>query len=286
MDARALAGVDRRRDRPRHRAGARRARHQRRLRPGALRRRGAGRGARDGQLRRQAGAGRPRRRSPRPAPGGPARPRRRGRRRRPLRDRRERPTPAAVEAAQSADYVTFTSSSTVQRLTEALGDGFPAGARIVSIGPITSEAARDAGLEVASKQTATTSTACSKPCSPTPPADRMTCRLCRTATSAWTDSTNTRARELAEAGAPHGTVVTAGEQTRGARSSGRSGRRRPARRCSTRRSCGRSTRATCCCRSPSRWPSATPPRRSSPASSAGSSGRTTSGSRDASWPGS
>ena len=61
---------------------------------------------------------------------------------------REVPEPEAVEAAQSADYVTFTSSSTVRNLTEALGDRFPAAARIVSIGPITSEAARDAGLEV------------------------------------------------------------------------------------------------------------------------------------------
>ncbi len=61
---------------------------------------------------------------------------------------REEPAPEAVEAAQSADYVTFTSSSTVRNLTEALGDRFPAEARIVSIGPITSEAARDAGLEV------------------------------------------------------------------------------------------------------------------------------------------
>jgi BirA family transcriptional regulator, biotin operon repressor / biotin---[acetyl-CoA-carboxylase] ligase len=38
---------------------------------------------------------------------------------------------------------------------------------------------------------------------------------------AVTDSTNTRARELAEAGAPHGTVVTADEQTAGR---GRQGR--------------------------------------------------------------
>ena len=61
---------------------------------------------------------------------------------------REALSDEAVEAAQSADYVTFTSSSTVRNLTEALGDRFPAAARIVSIGPITSEAARDAGLEV------------------------------------------------------------------------------------------------------------------------------------------
>jgi uroporphyrinogen III methyltransferase / synthase len=61
---------------------------------------------------------------------------------------RETPTPEAVEAAQGVDYVTFTSSSTVRNLTEALGDRFPSAARIVSIGPITSDAARAAGLEV------------------------------------------------------------------------------------------------------------------------------------------
>ena len=61
---------------------------------------------------------------------------------------REEPDPAEIEAAQSADYVTFTSSSTVTNLTAALGDRFPSGARIVSIGPITSETVRNAGLEV------------------------------------------------------------------------------------------------------------------------------------------
>ncbi len=61
---------------------------------------------------------------------------------------REGPDPTAVEAAQKTDYVTFTSSSTVTNLTEALGDRFPKDARIVSIGPITSETARAAGLEV------------------------------------------------------------------------------------------------------------------------------------------
>jgi uroporphyrinogen III methyltransferase / synthase len=61
---------------------------------------------------------------------------------------REQPEPEAVEAAQGADYVTFTSSSTVRNLAEALGNRFPRGARVVSIGPITSEAARVAGFEV------------------------------------------------------------------------------------------------------------------------------------------
>jgi uroporphyrinogen III methyltransferase/synthase len=62
---------------------------------------------------------------------------------------REDPTEGAIEAAQHADYVTFTSSSTVSNLVDALGDRLPAAARVVSIGPITSEAARAAGLEVA-----------------------------------------------------------------------------------------------------------------------------------------
>jgi uroporphyrinogen III methyltransferase/synthase len=61
---------------------------------------------------------------------------------------REQPGGEEVEAAQSADYVTFTSSSTVTNLTAALGDRFPSEARIVSIGPITSETLRSAGLEV------------------------------------------------------------------------------------------------------------------------------------------
>jgi uroporphyrinogen III methyltransferase / synthase len=61
---------------------------------------------------------------------------------------REDPDEAAVEAARDADYVTFTSSSTVRNLTEALGERFPRGARVVSIGPVTSEAVREAGLEV------------------------------------------------------------------------------------------------------------------------------------------
>ena len=60
----------------------------------------------------------------------------------------EQPDPAAVEAAQDADYVTFTSSSTVRNFIDAVGGRLPEGARIVSIGPVTSEAAREAGLTV------------------------------------------------------------------------------------------------------------------------------------------
>jgi uroporphyrinogen III methyltransferase / synthase len=49
-----------------------------------------------------------------------------------------------------AEYVTFTSSSTVRFLLEAIAgvERFPRGARVVSIGPVTSDAARELGLEV------------------------------------------------------------------------------------------------------------------------------------------
>ena len=50
-------------------------------------------------------------------------------------------------ALEAADYVTFTSSSTVRFLMEAAG-AFPDGARLVSIGPVTSATAREHGLEV------------------------------------------------------------------------------------------------------------------------------------------
>ena len=62
---------------------------------------------------------------------------------------REQPDETEIERAQDADYVTFTSSSTVTNLLEALGDRFPKSARVISIGPVTSETARTAGLEVA-----------------------------------------------------------------------------------------------------------------------------------------
>jgi uroporphyrinogen III methyltransferase / synthase len=60
----------------------------------------------------------------------------------------ETPDPEALEQARDADFITFTSSSTVKNFMEASSNGIPEGARIVSIGPITSEAAREAGLTV------------------------------------------------------------------------------------------------------------------------------------------
>jgi uroporphyrinogen III methyltransferase/synthase len=61
---------------------------------------------------------------------------------------REQPDPEAVAAARDADYLTFTSSSTVRNLVEALDGKWPSGARVVSIGPVTSAAAAEAGLAV------------------------------------------------------------------------------------------------------------------------------------------
>jgi uroporphyrinogen III methyltransferase/synthase len=58
------------------------------------------------------------------------------------------PSRASIEAGARADYVTFTSSSTVRYFTEAIGDSFPREARVVSIGPVTSETVRELGLEV------------------------------------------------------------------------------------------------------------------------------------------
>jgi uroporphyrinogen III methyltransferase/synthase len=55
----------------------------------------------------------------------------------------------ALAAARAADYVTFTSSSTVRFFLDAAGGdaGLSDGTRIVSIGPVTSSALREHGLE-------------------------------------------------------------------------------------------------------------------------------------------
>jgi uroporphyrinogen III methyltransferase/synthase len=55
----------------------------------------------------------------------------------------------ALAAARAADYVTFTSSSTVRFFLQAAGQppGLSPATRIVSIGPVTSAALREHGLE-------------------------------------------------------------------------------------------------------------------------------------------
>ena len=57
-------------------------------------------------------------------------------------------TEPQLKAAASADYVTFTSSSTVRFFMEA-GGSAGNGTRVVSIGPVTSATAREHGLDVA-----------------------------------------------------------------------------------------------------------------------------------------
>ncbi len=55
-----------------------------------------------------------------------------------------------LEQLAGADYITFTSSSTVRFLLESIGGAqrFPRGPRVVSIGPVTSDTAREHGLAV------------------------------------------------------------------------------------------------------------------------------------------
>jgi uroporphyrinogen III methyltransferase/synthase len=60
----------------------------------------------------------------------------------------EQPASEAIEAALRADYVTFTSSSTVSNFVGALGGRTLDGPRVVSIGPVTSESATEAGIRV------------------------------------------------------------------------------------------------------------------------------------------
>jgi uroporphyrinogen III methyltransferase/synthase len=54
----------------------------------------------------------------------------------------------ALRAAGEADYVTFTSSSTVKFFMNGIDGHFPSAARVVSIGPVTTATAREHGLEV------------------------------------------------------------------------------------------------------------------------------------------
>ena len=61
---------------------------------------------------------------------------------------REEPSADAIRSALDADYLTFTSSSTVRNFLEVTGGRVPERARVVSIGPVTSETAREAGMTV------------------------------------------------------------------------------------------------------------------------------------------
>jgi uroporphyrinogen III methyltransferase/synthase len=64
---------------------------------------------------------------------------------------RDSPGSHSIQAAAEADWITFTSASTVNNLLLAMPDGLPPAARIISIGPVTSQAVREAGLEVAAE---------------------------------------------------------------------------------------------------------------------------------------
>jgi uroporphyrinogen III methyltransferase / synthase len=56
-------------------------------------------------------------------------------------------SPAELAALEHADYVTFTSSSTVRFFYDVTGERLPPNARLVSIGPVTSAALREHGRE-------------------------------------------------------------------------------------------------------------------------------------------
>jgi uroporphyrinogen III methyltransferase/synthase len=61
----------------------------------------------------------------------------------------EDPDPEALKRAREADFITFTSSSTVRNFFEKAGkNGISKEAQVISIGPVTSEAIREAGLSV------------------------------------------------------------------------------------------------------------------------------------------
>jgi uroporphyrinogen III methyltransferase/synthase len=53
-----------------------------------------------------------------------------------------------LDGPRKPDWITFTSSSTVQNLVAAIGARALAGIRVASIGPVTSATARALGIEV------------------------------------------------------------------------------------------------------------------------------------------
>ena len=147
-DARAFAGTPRSGDRPRHRACAGRARHRSRTScPSASSRRRSVEALADIPVKRALVARAKQARDVIPEA---------------LRARgaqvdvlalyetvAEPLSPDALEAAREADYITFTSSSTVRFFLDAAGSsaGLSPATRIVSIGPVTSETLREHGLQ-------------------------------------------------------------------------------------------------------------------------------------------
>ena len=158
------------------------------------------------------------------------------------------PDAEAIEAAQSADYVTFTSSSTVTQPDRGARRPLPQRRphRLDRPGhqrgrPRRRPRGRRRGRAPRRRRP--------------PRASSPTLRMTDVGTNRdelrhsppplpRTDSTNTRARELAAAGAPHGTVVTAAEQTAGRGRQGRTWTAPPAKPSSTRRSSAPSRSAT------------------------------------------
>ena len=60
----------------------------------------------------------------------------------------QRPGPDGLDRLRGSDWITFTSASAVRSLAEALDGKLPEGPRVVSIGPVTSEAIRKLGWSV------------------------------------------------------------------------------------------------------------------------------------------
>jgi uroporphyrinogen III methyltransferase/synthase len=58
------------------------------------------------------------------------------------------PARAAEVFARKPDWITFSSSSTVQNFVAAAGAGALEGVKVASIGPVTSKTARALGIEV------------------------------------------------------------------------------------------------------------------------------------------
>ena len=140
-------------------------------------------------------------------------------------------------------HVGFDRAQLPRRGGEGDGDALSGRRGVVSIGPVTTEALREHGLEADVEAPSTTSTACSRPCWPMPPhgertgAGRAARRPARArlgpaapAPAPYRLDERARARARARRRAAR-TLVTASEQTPGAGARAAAGRRPPAARC-------------------------------------------------------